>query len=319
LFVKSSVVAEPFVYLNGRVLPASQASLKIYDAGIVLGATVTEQLRTFHRRLYKLEQHLDRLFRSLRYAQIEINLTKEELAAVSQELVAHHAGLIDESAELGLVQFVTAGEYAAYAGLPSGDRGTGPTVCVHTFPLAFERWASAIQSGVHLVTPSIRHVPPQCYDPKMKCRSRMHFFLAEKEVRRADPAAAALLLDLHGNVTETATGNVLIVEHGTIVSPPVVNILPGISRATVIELAGKLGLGFLERDLHVFDILNAEEAFTSSTPYCLLPATKINGVTIGTGRPGPVFRRLLGAWSQEVGLDIQQQILQGAQEFGGRA
>src|SRR5947209_18839491 len=140
--------------------------------------------------------------------------------------------------------------------------------------MTFEFWASKLDTGAHFVTPSIRHVPPQCYDPKMKYRSRMHFYLADQEARLVDPNAAALLLDLDGNVTETATANFLIVERGTIVSPSRVNILPGISRATVIELASRLGIRFLERDLPVGDALNAAEAFITGTPYCLMPVTK---------------------------------------------
>jgi branched-chain amino acid aminotransferase len=97
-----------------------------------------------------------------------------------------------------------------------------------------------------------------------------------------------------------------------------VNILPGISRATVIELAGKLGIAFVERDVQVYNVINADEAFTASTPYCLLPVTRINGVPIGDGRPGPVFRRLLAAWSEAVGLDIEKQVSAGRRVQGTR-
>src|SRR5713101_6116074 len=106
---------EPLVYLNGKLVPASQAHLAIYDAGIVLGATVTEMTRTFGKRPWRLGDHLDRLFRSLKYTRMDIGLTKEQLADISQELVAHNAGLLDDAGELGLIHFVTAGEYATYA------------------------------------------------------------------------------------------------------------------------------------------------------------------------------------------------------------
>src|SRR5207248_7146498 len=154
--------------------------------------------------------------------------------------------------------------------------------------------------------------PPQCCDPKMKYRSRMHYYLADQEARLVDPQASALLLDLAGNVTETGGANFLIVERGTVVSPTTVNTLPGISRAMVIELAGRLRVPFVERDIQVFDVVNADEAFLTSTPYCLMPVTKVNGVLIGDGRPGPLFRRLLAAWGEEVGLDIAKQVLEGA-------
>lgn len=299
---------EPLVYLNGQMVPASQAHIAIYDAGIVQGATVTEQTRTFHKRPWRLNDHLDRLFRSLCSTHMDIGFSKEQLAGISHELIEHNARLLDDDGELGLVHFVTAGAYPTFAGMAGRAVPQVPTVCVHTFPLPFELWAKKMLAGAHLITPSIRHVPPQCYDPKVKYRSRLHFYLADLEARRIDPDASALLLDLAGNITETSTANFLIVERGTIVSPTIVNMLPGISRAMVIELAGKWGIPFAERDLQVSNAVNADEAFLTSTPYCLMPVTKINGVPIGDGNPGAMTRRLLAAWSAEVGLDIEKQI-----------
>ncbi|MBI2805985.1 MAG: aminotransferase class IV [Planctomycetes bacterium] len=301
-------MAEALVFLHGNLVPASQAHLAIFDAGVVLGATVTEMTRTFHHRPWRLQDHLDRLFRSLRYTRMDIGMSREQLAGISEEIVANNAQCIGPDDDLGLIHFVTAGEIAAYGGGSGRTARTTPTVCVHTFPLAFEIWARKMREGAHVVTPSIRHVPPQCFDPKMKYRSRMHYFLADQEARLVDPDASALLLDLDGNITETSAANFMIVEKGTLVSPTTVNTLPGISRAMVIELAHKLGIAFVERDLQVYNVMNAEEAFLTSTPYCMMPVTRINGVPIGTGAPGPVFRRLLAAWSEAVGLDIAQQI-----------
>ncbi len=300
-------MTEPLVYLNGNLVPESRASLKIYDAGIVLGATVTEMTRTFRHRPYRLEDHIARLFRSLKYTRMDIGLSAAELESVSRELVAHNAKLIGPADELGLIHFVTAGEYPVYAGSAASGGPMKPTVCAHTFPMPFALWAKKMQLGAHVVTPSIRHVPPQCYDPKMKYRSRMHYFLADHEARLVDPDAAALLLDLDGNVTETSGANFLIVERGTIVSPTLRNILPGISRQTVIELAAKLNVPFVERDIQVHSVMNADEAFLASTPFCLMPVTRINGVAIADGRPGPTYRRLIEAWSEAVGVDIVGQ------------
>jgi branched-chain amino acid aminotransferase len=305
-------MSEPIVYLNDRMVPASQAHLAIYDAGIVLGATVTEQTRTFHKRPWRLGDHLDRLFRSLRYTRLNIGLSKEQLAGISDDLVEHNARLLDDVEEMGLIHFVTAGEYVTYAGMSGRPARTTPTVCVHTFPLPFELWSKKMKQGARLVTPSIRQVPAQCYDPQMKCRSRMHYYLADQEARLVDPEASALLLDLEGNVTETSAANFFIVERGVLVSPRTAHILPGVSRAMVVELAGKLGIPFADRNFQVFNVINADEAFTTSTPYCLMPVTKINGLPIGNGAPGPLTRRLLAAWSAEVGLDIEKQIEEGA-------
>jgi branched-subunit amino acid aminotransferase/4-amino-4-deoxychorismate lyase len=250
---------------------------------------------------------------------MDVRLSQEQLAAVSEQLVADNAALIHSEDELGLIHFITAGEHAMYAGGAGRPARTTPTVCVHTFPLPFALWAEKMRTGAHLVTPPTRHVPPQCYDPKIKCRSRMHFYLADQEARFVDPDALALLLDLDGNVTETNGANLLIVKHGTIISPSPANTLPGVSRAMVRELAAQLRVGFTERDLQVFDVMNADEALLTSTPYCIMPATRINGAAIGDGQPGPMFRRLLTAWSDAVGVDIAVQVEQGARRRASAA
>jgi branched-chain amino acid aminotransferase len=306
-------MSEPLVFLNGRMVPASQAHVAVYDAGLVLGATITELVRTFRKQLFRLDDHLVRLAHSLHYVRFDIGLSMDQLGQIVRGLVAHNADLMSSDDELGLVIFVTAGEYPTYAGSAAGNVRTTPTVCAHTFPLPFELWAKKMRTGAHLVTPSTRHVPPQCYDPKMKCRSRMHYYLADQEARLVDPNASALLLDLDGNVAETSAANFLMVQEKSIVSPSLRNTLPGVSRAMVIELAGKLGIPFEVRDFQPFDAINADETFLASTPYCLMPVTKINGLPIGGGRPGPVYQRLIEAWSQLVGLDVIDQIAHGAE------
>ncbi|HEY2839615.1 MAG TPA: aminotransferase class IV [Pirellulales bacterium] len=300
---------EPLVYLQGRLLKASEARLPYYDAGLVMGATITELTRTFRGVPFRLEEHLARLLRGLAIARIDAGLGTAELAAIGRELVAHNATQISPSGDLALVFFVTAGELPVYAGLPGGKTPRHASVCVHTFPLPFESWAVAMTTGQHLVTPEIRHVPPECLDPAMKYRSRLHWFLADQQARDADPAASALLLDLQGNITETSAGNFFIVERGAIVSPTLRNILPGESRKVVLELAEKLGIRASERDITPEQALTAAEAFTTSSSYCLLPVTRLNRQAICDGKPGPVYARLLAAYSELVGLDIKRQIV----------
>lgn len=305
-------MTEPLVFKNDRFLPASQANLAIYDAGIVLGATVTDMTRTFRHKLFRPDDHVDRFFRSLKYVRLDLGLSKSEVMEIGEQLIAHNARLIGDGDELGLIHFATPGEYRTYAGSAGGTATSRPTFVMHTFPLPWEIWANKVARGAHVVTPSIRHVPPQCIDPKIKYRSRMHYYLADKEATLADPNAIALLLDLDGNVTETSGANILIVEKGCIVSPTLRNTLPGVSRQTVIELAAELGIPFVERDIQVFNVINADEAFLTTTPTCLMPVTKINGLLINEGRPGPIFQMLHDAWSERVGLDIHQQLLDGA-------
>ncbi len=315
LFLNSDTIApflmnttEPIVFLKGEFVPASQAKINIYDCGVVLGATLTEMTRTFQHQPFRLDDHLERLYRSCKYAGIEIPLTLPEMRDRTTELIENNRRLIDDSGDLGIVHFVTAGEFEAYAGSAASGGPLVPTVCIHSFPLPLHLWESLFDEGAHLVTPSIRHIPPQCLDPKMKNRSRLHWWMADQQTHAVDPHAITLLLDLDGNVTETGGSNFVMLSGNTVYTPTSRNVLPGVSLLTVRELDSQLGYDFVEKDLQPYDVVNADEAWLPTTPYCLAPATRINGTPIGSGEPGPGFFRMMEAWSDRVGVDILGQI-----------
>jgi branched-chain amino acid aminotransferase len=295
---------EPVVYLKGHLVPASQAHLNIYDLGIVLGATLTEMTRTFRHKPFRLEDHVGRLYRSLKYANIRPSLSAEQMLQETLKLVEHNSKLLPMEGDLGIVHFVTPGENLIYAGSAASAGPLVPTVCIHSFPLPFAAWRHLLNDGAHVITPSIRHVPPQCLDPKTKNRSRLHWWLADQQAHATDPRAISLLLDLDGNITECAGSNFVIVKNNTIFSPTTRNILWGVSLQTVRELAEELGYRWVEKDLQEYDVINAEEAWLTTTPYCIAPAVKINNKSIGDGKIGPHFRRMIDAWSARVGVDI---------------
>ncbi len=192
---------------------------------------------------------------------------------------------------------------------------TGPTVCVHTQPLTFGAWADKYRTGDSLVVTDVRHVPPQCWPPELKCRSRMHFYLADQQARRAQRGARALLLDEQGFVTEASTANVVIYRNDQeLVSPPKEHILPGVTVAVLEELAVRLGIAFGNSELTVNDVANADEVLLCSTSPCVWSVTQLNGRPIAGGKPGPVSKRLIQAWSEMVGQDIEAQ----ARRFAGR-
>jgi len=300
---------EPLVFLNTDFVPASQAKLNIYDLGLVLGATLTEMTRTFGHRPFRAEDHVGRLYRSLKYCGITIPFTPDELVARTYELAAANCRLLEANQDLGLIHFVTPGENRLYAGSAGSTVPLTPTVCIHSFPLRFEMWRHLFIEGAHVVTPSIRHIPPQCIDPKMKNRSRLHWFLADKQTHAVDPRAITLLLDLDGNVTECAGSNFVIIQNQTLITPTRRNILWGVSLMTVQSLAQEIGLDWQEKDFQPYDVVNADEAWLTTTPYCLAPCTKINNIPIGSGRPGPWFEKMLDAWSRHVQLDIRAQVM----------
>jgi branched-chain amino acid aminotransferase len=302
-------MSEPIAYLNGEFMPESRAKINVYDLGFVLGATLTEMTRTFRHNSFRLPDHVARLFRSAKYCGINLKQSPSELVAKTEELIAHNSTLIDDGSDLGIVHFVTPGENRIYAGSAAASARMEPTVGSHSFALPFSVWRYLFVDGAHLVTPSIRHVPPQCVDPKMKNRSRLHWFLAEQQAHLVDAQAITLLLDLDGNITECSGSNVVVIKDGTIYSPPLRNILEGISLCTVRDLAARLGLTVAYKDMQTYDVVNADEVWLTTTPYCIAPCTKINGVPIGNGKPGPLFAKMISAWSDLVGMDITQQIM----------
>ena len=139
------------------------------------------------------------------------------------------------------------------------------------------------------------------------------FNLADREARRDDENARALLLDEQGRITETVAASFLIVVGTQVISPVAERVLPGISLQVLRELCDDLGLEFEQQELQAADLDRADEALVASTPYCLAPVTRINGQPVGDGEPGPIADRLLTAWDTLVGLDIRKQIRQGAQ------
>jgi branched-chain amino acid aminotransferase len=306
-----SAESEPLVFLRGRMIPSSEAHIAFYDSAVVLGATLTDMARTIGHLPFRLEDHVARFFRSCKYARIQPPLSEDELVARARELVEQNLRLVGKEDDLSIVMFMSPGEIGVYAGAADIERPMEPTLCVHTFPLPFRKWAPYFKEGAHVVTPWQRHVPPQCVDPKIKYRSRLHWWLADQETRLVDPQAVTLLLDLDGNVTECTGANFLIVRDGTLVCPSPRNILRGISMVTAVELCGELGIPVEERDFQVYDVVQADEAMLASTPYCLAPVTKINEHTIGSGASGPVFHRLLTAWSERVGKDLLAQVTGG--------
>jgi branched-subunit amino acid aminotransferase/4-amino-4-deoxychorismate lyase len=133
----------------------------------------------------------------------------------------------------------------------------------------------------------------------------MHYFLAQREARRQDPEATAVLLDEQGYVSETPTANLVVyLDDEGLVSPPRNKILPGISLQATDELACRRGIPFLDRDLSVEDLARADEILLTSTPYCLLPATRIDNQPVGTGKVGSVFRELMTAWCEMAQVDL---------------
>jgi branched-chain amino acid aminotransferase len=292
-------MAERLAYVNGQIVPESAATVSIFDRGFMLGFGVFERTRTFHGELFRLDDHIARLYRSLRMVRVDPGISPAEVRAATLELLAANLPLLGPNDDYSVGHYVSLG--------PEGGK---PTVVMFCEPIEFKRFAREYLDGAHVVTPSIRQIPTQVLDPKLKTTSRLHFLLAQEEARLVDPKAYALLLDLDGNVTETYPGgNFWIVIDGTVITPAGHSILRGVTRTVIGELAEAVGIPVLEQDFQVYDVVNADEAMLTVTSRCILPITRVNKLPIGSGRPGPVVARLQQAWKDILGHDIVGQAL----------
>ncbi len=293
------------VYLNGEFVPANEAKISIFDAAVTLGDMVTESTRTFAHKPFKLDQHIDRLYKSLKVTRINPGMTPTEMKEISLRVLETNLPKVTPEMDVWLVHNISRG--LSVSGADPTIQRSRATIIIHTAPLILTDWARFYTEGCHAVTPFSRAIPPEALDARIKNRSRMAYTLAEIEVKLVDPQAQGILLDIHGNVAENKGGNFFIYSEGVLKTPHARSALAGVSRATALELANQLGIPTQVVDFQPYDIYTADEAFFTSTPYCIMPATRFNGLPVGDGQVGPITKRLLQAWSELVGVDIVAQ------------
>ncbi len=294
----------PIAWMNGSILPYSQTAVPVWDLGVVAGASITEMVRTFGHKPFRLEQHIERLTTSRHALDFPSAYSASELISAVSDVVRHNSALIHPDSDLGLVLFSTAGSNATYL----GQSDDASTTVVHSFELPFALWRPSFMKGVRLRIPAIRQIPPECFSVTHKVRNRLHWWLADQEVARQEPGSKALLLDQHGFVTETSTSCFYMVLNGIIVTSDR-SVLNSLSCKVIEELADSLSIPFEKRSIQVSDLTEADEAFVSSTVVCVLPVNQIDGRAVGSGQRGLVFRKLLKAWSELAGIDIEGQMV----------
>ena len=302
------------VYINGSYFAPDEAKISVFDSAVMLGDTVTESTRTFRHIPFKLEEHIDRLYKSLKVTRIDPGLTPTELTEATLAVLEKNLAYVPVDEDVWIVHNISRGRSVAGAD-PTKQRSQA-TVIIFTQPMILTDWARFYEEGCHAVTPMSRAIPAQSLDARIKNRSRMAYTLAEMEVKLVDSQAQGILLDVDGNVAENKGGNFFIVSEGVLKTPPARNALAGVSRATVLELASELNIPTEVVDFQLYDIYTADEAFFTSTPYCIMPATRINGLPVGNGQVGGITRQLLAAWSERVGMDIVGQAMRQLAQTG---
>ncbi|MFH1478070.1 MAG: aminotransferase class IV [Verrucomicrobiota bacterium] len=296
---------ERLVYINGAMVPESKARVSIFDIGFLYGATLYESLRTFKHKWFLADEHWRRLKRSLGYVGLGGLFSERDYYNVLDKILKANIHLTARGDDIWANLQITPGETFPMPLLGQAD--TKPTVIAYTCAMPHKEYAKYYTQGKHAVTSLFRTPPPQCYEQRMKNRSRFPHFLSKREADRIDKGAFALMLDTDGFIAEGTGANVFFVLEGVLYTPTTRNILVGISRNYVIRLAAKLGIKVVEADVTLYEAYNAEEAFWTTSSYCILPISMIDGRKIGSDYPGPVVSRLLTAWSKAVGVDIVGQ------------
>ncbi len=289
---------ELLVWLNGELVPKSQAKISVYDHGLLYGDGVFEGIRAYNGKVFMLDEHLDRLYESAKSIWLTIPLTKDELReAVLQTLRVNRL----RNAYIRLV--VTRGE---------GDLGLDPRKCsqpnifiitdrIELFP------EELYERGIEMVTVSVRRNAPQALNPNIKSLNYLNNILAKIEAINAGKAEG-LMLTLDGYVAEGTGENIFIAKRGALFTPPpYMGILKGITRQVVIQLAQEMGIAVHEAVLTLHDVYTADECFLTGTGAEIMPVVKLDGRLIGSGEPGPITRNLIHrfrVYTQQVGVPI---------------
>ena len=274
-------------YVNGRFVPKEEATVSVYDHGFLYGDGVFEGIRVYNGRVFKLDAHVERLFESAHTLQIQIPLGRKEMTEAILETV-RRTGLRDAY----IRPVVSRGP---------GDLGIDPRKCpranvviiVDAIQLYPEE---AYRKGLRMITASTRQRPVDVLNPRVKTCNYLNNIIARIEVNRAG-VDEGLMLTTSGHVAECTADNVFIVKKGRVLTPPAhLGILAGVTRQTVLDLCGSLGIPAAEQILTLHDMYTADECFLTGTGAELGPVVELDGRKIGTGQPGPVTLRILAAF-----------------------
>ena len=275
------------IWLDGKLVDESEAKISVFDHGLLYGDGVFEGIRFYNGRVFRLEDHVRRLFESARAIVLELPWTQEEVCRFTCETVAAN-GLRDGYIRL----VVTRG---------AGELGLNPYLCPRASMFII---ASTIKlypeehytNGLAIITCATRRPSPGALMPQVKSLNYLNNVMAKVEAIQAN-ALEAVMLNEQGYVAECTGDNLFIVKDGTLHTPLVSDgALNGITRAVIIELAAELGVPFRERSLTRYDIFIADECFLTGTAAEVIPVVALDRRTIGSGKPGPLTQRFMEAF-----------------------
>lgn len=278
-------------YVNGSIVPVSQACIPLFDRGFEYGDGVFEGLLCYQGRLFKCDEHLDRLFRSAKAVNIPIPMSRDEFKQIIKETVRANGFM-----NAHIKPFITRGTHLS---LKDPLDPIKPNVVVMVRELGAGSLYGDPLKGFKLASVSMRKTPQVCLDPRIKCQSFISNVLAWYEAAYAG-ADEALVLDMQGNVAECGFANIFIVSRGEVRTPAPLCCLEGITRGVTIELAKRAGYPVIETTLTPYDVRTADEVFATGTAARISPMVIFDEQLIGNGSVGPITRRLMELFDEEL-------------------
>lgn len=270
------------IYVNGKYLPKNEATISVYDHGLLYGDGVYEAIRAYNGVIFKLWEHIDRLYESAKSIKIEIPMTKEEMVDRVIETLKRN-----KLTEAYIRILVTRG---------IGPMGVDPRNCPKPTIIVIAEPREPIfgmgEEGVRAIISSLRRTPRWALDPRIKSLNYLNNILAKIEAIEAG-VEEAIMLNSEGYVAEASTENIFIVKEGKVITPPPsAGVLKGITRQVAIDISRSLGYEVEERNITIHEVFNADEVFVTGTAAEIVPIIEVSGRKIGDGKIGPVVKKI---------------------------
>jgi len=281
-------MSELLIYYNGEYVPKSKATTSVYDHGFLYGDGVFEGIRAYNGRVFKLREHVDRLYDSATAIALKIPMTKEEMEEAILETLRRN-----NLRDAYIRPIVSRG---------NGDLGLDPRKCPkpNVFIISQEwgaMYGDLYETGLKGVTVAVRRNAADALSPNIKSLNYLNNILAKIEANEKG-GDEAIFFDSNGYLSEGSGDNIFIIKNGKVYTPPTVNNLRGITRATAIELLEEMGIKVHVENLGMFDLYTADEIFVTGTAAEAAPLVKVDGRAIGTGKPGPVTKKMIEAFKR---------------------
>lgn len=281
-------MSELLIYYNGEYVPQSQATTSVYDHGFLYGDGVFEGIRAYNGGVFKLDEHVDRLYDSARAIALEIPISKEEMSEAILETLRKN-----NLRDAYIRPIVSRGV---------GDLGLDPRKCAkpNIFIISQEwgaMYGDLYEVGLTAVSVTTRRNAPDALSPNIKSLNYLNNILAKIEANEKG-GDEAIFLDNNGYVCEGSGDNIFVIKNGKVVTPPTISNLKGITRATAIELLKGLNYDISVENIGLFDLYTADEIFVTGTAAEAAPIVKVDGRAIGDGKPGPITNQMVAEFDR---------------------